>query len=84
MADKADPKLTDAIMKHGPPTSAIPGYRLKPEHKRGFQNAEWACKHLIDKLGTPNLRFHLFRINGELRAVCAECRPKLQDAKLII
>lgn len=76
--------LTDAILKHGPPTSAIPGFRLKPEHKAGFQNAEWACKHLVDKLGTPNLRFHLFSVHGELTAVCAECRPTIENANLIV
>lgn len=84
MADKADPKLADAILKHGPPTSGTPGYRLKPEHRRYLKNAEWACQHLVEKLGTPKVQFYLFRIDGELRAVCAEWRPNIQNAKLII
>ena len=84
MADKADPKLAAARLKHGPPTSGTAGYRLRPEHRHFFKNAVWACKHLADKRETPNLEYYLSHIEGELRAFCAECRPNIQNAQLII
>ena len=84
MADKVDPQLAAAIMKHGAPTSMTPGFRLKPQHKVLFSNAEWACQHLVEKIGTPNIRFYLFQIDGARTASCAECRPNIENAKLVM